>query len=118
MFEKLTKLFKSNKESPEQLYLREHKIEFDVDQGYIIDGVVLNTLSERLSYFSNRKLKNFDDLNAVYMRSMLINEKIDLEIANQNFVQRLGNTEVNLLELKQIIATLNHYYRTFLRDKA
>lgn len=118
MFEKLTKLLKGNKESPEQCYLREHKIELDLEQGYLIDGLVLNSLSERLSYFSNRKLHNFDDLNALYLRSMLINEKIDLEIAHQNFVQRLGNTEANLLQLKQIIATLNQYYRTFLRDKA
>lgn len=117
MFEKLIKLLKGNKESPEQIYLRENNIEFDLEQGYIVDGVVANLLSERLSYFSNRKLQNFDDLKALYFRAMMINEKIDLEIANRSFVQRLGNTEANLLELKQIILKLNQYYRTFLRDR-
>ena len=48
---------------------------------------------------------------------MIINEKIDLEIANQRFVARLGNTEENLLQLKQIIQKLNDYYRQFLREK-
>ena len=112
-----SKLFKSSKPSPEQLFLEENNIQFNQEQGYIVDGVVVNKLSERLSYFSNRKLTQFDDLKALYFTAMIINEKIDLEIANQRFVTRLGNTEENLLQLKQIIQKLNDYYRNFLREK-
>ncbi|OTG64182.1 hypothetical protein B9T29_01720 [Acinetobacter sp. ANC 3903] len=110
-------LFKSSKPSPEQLYLQDNNIQFDPEQGYIVDGIVVNQLSERLAYFSNRKLNNFDDLKVLYFTAILINEKIDLEIANQRFVARLGNTEENLLQLKQIIKKLNDYYRNFLREK-
>ena len=117
MFNKLSQLFKGSKESPEQLYLDEHRIQFDDVKGYIIDGVVLNSLSERLEYFSNRKLTQFDDLKQLYSAAMIINEKIDLEIANQRFVARLGNTEENLLQFKQYLKLLNDYYRQFIRDK-
>ncbi|MEJ2898903.1 hypothetical protein [Acinetobacter sp. NS-4] len=110
-------LFKSSNPSPEQLFLQENNIQFDQEQGYIVDGIVVNQLSERLAYFSNRKLNNFDDLKALYFTAILINEKIDLEIANQRFVARLGNNEENLLQLKQIIKKLNDYYRNFLREK-
>ena len=112
-----SRLFKSSKPSPEQLFLEENNIQFTKEQGYIVDGIVLNEWSERLSYFSNRKLTQFDDLKELYFTSMIINEKIDLEIANQRFVARLGNTEENLLQLKQIIQKLNDYYRNFLREK-
>lgn len=112
-----SKLFKSSKPSPEQVFLEENNIQFNQEQGYIVDGLVVNELSERLSYFSNRKLTQFDDLKALYFTAMIINEKIDLEIANQRFVARLGNTEENLLQLKQIIQKLNDYYRNFLREK-
>lgn len=117
MFNKLSQLFKGSKESPEQLYLDEHRIQFDDVKGYIIDGVVLNSLSERLEYLSNRKLMHFDDLKQLYSAAMIINEKIDLEIANQRFVARLGNTEENLLQFKQYLKLLNDYYRQFIRDK-
>ncbi|MGE8654138.1 MULTISPECIES: hypothetical protein [unclassified Acinetobacter] len=117
MFNKLSQLFKGSKESPEQLYLDEHRIQFDDVKGYIIDGVVLNSLSERLEYLSNRKLTHFDDLKQLYSAAMIINEKIDLEIANQRFVARLGNTEENLLQFKQYLKLLNDYYRQFIRDK-
>ncbi|KAB0624122.1 hypothetical protein F7P75_13290 [Acinetobacter gandensis] len=100
-----------------QLYLDEHRIQFDDVKGYIIDGVVLNSLSERLEYLSNRKLTHFDDLKQLYSAAMIINEKIDLEIANQRFVARLGNTEENLLQFKQYLKLLNDYYRQFIRDK-
>ena len=112
-----SKLFKSSKPSAEQLFLEENDIRFHPEQGYIVDGVVVNELSERLSYFSNRKLTQFDDLKALYSAAMIINEKIDLEIVSQRFVARLGNTEENLLQLKQIIQKLNQYYRNFLREK-
>ncbi|OAL79734.1 hypothetical protein AY606_03515 [Acinetobacter sp. SFB] len=112
-----SRLFKSSKPSAEQLFLEENNILFHPEQGYIVDGVVVNELSERLSYFSNRKLAQFDDLKALYFAAMIINEKIDLEIASQRFVARLGNTEENLLQLKQIIQKLNDYYRNFLREK-
>lgn len=117
MLNKLTGLFKSSKPTPEQLYLQENNIQFDLEQGYIVDGIVINEWSERLSYFSNRKLNKFDDLKALYFTAMIINEKIDLEIANQRFVVRLGNTEENLLQLKQVVKKLNDYYRNFKREK-
>ncbi|CAB1212561.1 hypothetical protein [Acinetobacter bouvetii] len=110
-------LFKSSKPSPEQLFLQENNIQFDPEQGYIVDDIVVNEWSERLSYFSNRKLTTFDDLKALYFTAMIINEKIDLEIANQRFVTRLGNTEENLLQLKQVVKKLNDYYRNFKREK-
>ncbi len=117
MLNKFAGLFKSSKESAEQLFLQQQNIRFDQVQGYIVDGIVVNELSERLAYFSNRKLSHFDDLKKLYFTAMIINEKIDLEIANQRFVARLGNTEENLLQLKQIIQKLNDYYRQFLREK-
>ena len=117
MLNKLSQLFKSSKESPEQLYLEEHHIQYDETQGYSIDGVVLNTLSERMEYLSNRKLKDFNDLKQLYSVAMIINEKIDLEIANQRFVARLGNTEENLLQFKNYVKILNDYYRQFIRDR-
>ncbi|MFH7766549.1 hypothetical protein [Acinetobacter sp. BSP-28] len=117
MLNKLTGLFKSSKPTPEQLYLQENNIQFDPEQGYIVDGLVVNEWSERLSYFSNRKLTKFDDLKALYFTAMIINEKIDLEIANQRFVAHLGNTEENLLQLKQVVKKLNDYYRNFKREK-
>ena len=112
-----SRLFKSSKPSTEQVFLEENNIQFYPEQGYIVDGIVVNELSERLSYFSNRKLTQFDDLKALYSAAMIINEKIDLEIVSQRFVARLGNTEENLLQLKQIIQKLNQYYRNFLREK-
>ena len=48
---------------------------------------------------------------------MLINEKIDLEIANERFVARVGNNLENLTELKRMIKLLNDYYYQFIRDK-
>ena len=47
-----------------------------------------------------------------------MNEKIDLEIASGRYVARLGNTQENLLEFKEIIRKLNDYYREFKRDKS
>lgn len=117
MFDKFAGLFKSKKETAEQIYLREQAIEYDPDQGYIVNGTVMNTFAERIEYFSNRRLKNFNDLKMLYDNTMIINEKIDLEIANQRFVARLGNTEENLTELKVFIQKLNDYYRAFIRDK-
>lgn len=116
MLNKLAQIF-SKKPSGEQVYLKQNRIEFNDSQGFVVDGFVLNDLSERLEYFSNRKLKKFDDLKELYFKSMLINEKIDLEIANQRFLARLGNTEENLLQLKAYIALLNDYYRQFKREK-
>ncbi len=112
-----SELYKSSKPSPEQLFLEENNIQFNQEQGYIVDGIILNEWSERLSYFSNRKLNTFDDLKALYFTAMIINEKLDLEIANQRFVTRLGNNEENLLQLKQVIKKLNDYYRNFKREK-
>lgn len=117
MWQRLSGLFKSNQLSAEQQFLQDNEIEFNPVQGYIIQGVVLNDWSARLLYFSNRKLSQFDDLKALYFASLVINEKIDLEIAHQRFVTRLGNTEENLVQLKQAIETLNAYYRQFIRDQ-
>lgn len=117
MLNKIVDFFKSDKETPEQVYLKENHIEYDVERGFIINGVIVNEWSERLEYFSNRRVKKFDDLKALYAAGIIINEKIDLEITSQRFVARLGNTEENLLELKQVVKLLNDYYKNFLRDK-
>ena len=116
MLNKLAQIF-TKKPSAEQVFMEQNRIEFNDEQGFIVDGFVLNDLSGRLEYFSNRKLKKFDDLKDLYFKAMLINEKIDLEIANNRFVVRLGNTEENLLQLKAYIALLNDYYRQFKREK-
>ena len=116
MLNKLAQIF-TKKPSAEQVFMEQNRIEFNDEQGFMINGFVLNDLSERLEYFSNRKLKKFDDLKDLYFKAMLINEKIDLEIANNRFVVRLGNTEENLLQLKAYIALLNDYYRQFKHEK-
>jgi hypothetical protein len=98
-------------------FLQQHQIEYD-EKGFIIEGIVLNAIhAERLVYFSNRRISQFDDLNALFYSAMLINEKIDLEIANERFVARLGNNLENLTELKRMIKLLNDYYYQFIRDK-
>ena len=118
MLTKLTNLWKRKKDAPEQQYLLQHQIEYDENKGFIIAGVVINDIhAERLSYFSNRRISQFDDLNALFYSAMLINEKIDLEIAHQRFNASLGNTEENLLQFKMILKKLNDYYRNFLRDQ-
>ena len=48
---------------------------------------------------------------------MLINEKIDLEIANQRLNTRIGNTEENLRHFQSILQRLGEYYRQFEREK-
>nr|WP_174505804.1 hypothetical protein [Acinetobacter sp. Marseille-Q1620] len=117
MFSKLSGLFKGNKETQEEIYLREKHIQFDPEQGYIVDGIIVNDLSKRLEYFSNRKLTQFNDLKSLFYTSILINEKIDLEIASGRYVEYLGNNQENLQQLKEIIEKLNDYYRNFLRNK-
>ncbi|MDX8252828.1 hypothetical protein [Acinetobacter pittii] len=118
MFKKLTQLFQGSKETPEQIYLQENQLRFDSEHGPMIKNVVINEKwSEHLEYFSNRKLQNFDNLPKLFQITPQINEKIDLEIATQRYVERLGNTEQKLLELKAVIQILNQYYVLFLRDK-
>ncbi|MGE8643170.1 hypothetical protein [Acinetobacter vivianii] len=117
MLSQLTNLFKSSKETPEQLFLKEHALSFDAEQGAILGGVVLSELGFRLEYFSNRKLDRFDDLEKLFRIAPQINEKIDLEIHSQRFVERLGNNEENLKELKQAIKVLNDYYVKFKRAR-
>lgn len=117
MLSQLSSLFKSSKETPEQLFLKEHALAFDTEHGTILDGVKLNELGFRLEYFSNRKLDRFDDLEKLFRIAPQINEKIDLEIHSQRFVERLGNTEENLKELKQAIKVLNDYYVKFKRAR-
>ena len=117
MLSQLSSLFKSSKETPEQLFLKEHALTFDKECGAILKGVKLNELCFRLEYFSNRKLDHFDDLAKLFEISPQINEKIDLEIHSQRFVERLGNTEQNLQELKQAIKVLNDYYVKFKRAR-
>ncbi|APR70113.1 hypothetical protein [Acinetobacter haemolyticus] len=117
MLSQLSSLFKSSKETPEQLFLKEHALAFDTEHGTILNGVKLNELGFRLEYFSNRKLDHFDDLAKLFEISPQINEKIDLEIHSQRFVERLGNTEQNLQELKQAIKVLNDYYVKFKRAR-
>lgn len=118
MFDKISSLFKSNKPTPEQLYMEEHQLSFEEGKGYIVAGLVLNEVhAQKLEHLSNRRITSFDDLKALYNASMIINEKIDLEIANGRFAAHLGNTAENLTELKQLIKILTDYYRGFLRDK-
>lgn len=117
MFGKIAALFKGNQKAAEQAYLQEKNIQIDAEHGFIVDGIVVNTLSERLTYFSNRKLQNFDDLQDLFYKAILINEKIDLEIASGRYVVRLGNNEENLNQLKEIIRKLNDYYKEFKREK-
>ncbi|MBJ9984353.1 hypothetical protein IAE19_02720 [Acinetobacter sp. S40] len=117
MLNKLSNLFKSGKPSPEQQYMQQHQIQFDAIRGYSVDGIVMNDLAERLEYFSNRKLSNFNDLEQLYLRSILINEKVDLEIATGRYVTRLNNNEENLNQFKILIEKLNQYYRKFKRDQ-
>jgi len=117
MLSQLTNLFKSSKETPEQLFFKEHALSFDAEHGVILGGVVLNELGFRLEYFSNRKLDRFDDLEKLFRIAPQINEKIDLEIHSQRFVERLGNNEENLKELKQAIKVLNDYYVKFKRAR-
>ncbi|MGE8542271.1 hypothetical protein [Acinetobacter sp. ANC 3813] len=118
MFDKISSLFKSHKPTPEQLYMAEHQISFEEGKGYIVAGIILNEVhGPRLEHLSNRRIKNFDDLKALYNASMIMNEKIDLEIVNGRFAAHLGNTAENLTELKKLIKVLNEYYRGFLRDK-
>lgn len=118
MFNKITSLFKSNKPTPAQLYLAEHHIEYSEEHGFVVDGIELNaTLGERLNFLSNRRLTKFDDLQALYAAAMIINERIDLEIATERYVARLGNSKENLLEFKRILKLLNDYYRQFIRDQ-
>lgn len=118
MFKKLTQLFQGSKETPEQIYLQENQLRFNSEHGPVIKNVVINEKwSEHLEYFSNRKIQNFDNLPKLFQITPQINEKIDLEIATQRYVERLGNTEQKLLELKSVIQILNQYYVLFLRDK-
>ena len=117
MFNKLTDLFK-RKPDPEQLFLAEQNIQWSDEQGFVVDGVILNqVLGQRLHYLSNRRLERFDDLAALYFAAMLINEKIDLEIATGRYAVHVGNTEENLLAFKAIVAKLNQYYRDFKRER-
>lgn len=117
MFRKISEFFQGNKNTAEQAFLTEQNIQIDAEQGFIVDGIVVNELSERLVYFSNRKLQNFDDLKSLFYTAILINEKIDLEIASGRYVVRLGNNEENLKQLKQVIYKLNAYYKEFKREK-
>lgn len=117
MLSQLSNLFKSSKQTPEQLFLKEHALSFDAEQGPILNGVVLNDLGFRLEYFSNRKLERFDDLEKLFRIAPQINEKIDLEIHSQRFVERLGNNEDKLKQLKQAIKVLNDYYVKFKRAR-
>lgn len=117
MLSQFSNLFKSSKQTPEQLFLKEHALSFDADQGPILNGVVLNDLGFCLEYFSNRKLERFDDLEKLFRIAPQINEKIDLELHSQRFVERLGNNEENLKQLKQAIKVLNDYYVKFKRAR-
>ena len=118
MFSKITELFKGKEAKTEREFLEKNNIQIDSELGFIVDGVVLNReLEARLEYFSNRKLKNFDDLKELFYKAILMNEKIDLEIASGRYVIRLGNTEENLKQFKIIIQKLCDYYKEFKRER-
>ena len=117
MFKKLTTLF-HGQAAQKQAFMQQQHIEWNERQGYIVDGIVLNEqLAERLNYLSNRRLNHFDDLKKLYLATMLINEKIDLEIAQQRYQQAVGNNEENLRHMQSILQRLGEYYRQFLREK-
>lgn len=118
MLKKLSSLFKGGQSAAKQQFLEQNHIQWNAEEGYIVDGIILNReLAERLVYLSNRRINTFDDLAALYLASMLINEKIDLEIAQQQLNQRIGNTEENLRHFQSILKRLGEYYRQFLREK-
>lgn len=118
MFKQFKNLFVSKEETLRQSFLKEHQLEFDEEKGFILADIILNeALGKRLEYLSNRRMKRFDDLEALYFAAMMINEKIDLEIATQRFALNLDNNEQNLREFQQIVKTLNDYYRQFIRAK-
>ena len=117
MLKNLKQLFSQKSKAIEKQFLFENGIQYDQKQGYIINGQIVNELSARLEYLSNRRMKSFNNLKELYLNAIIINEKIDLEIATQRFSINLGNTEENLLEFKQMVNKLNEYYRKFLRDK-
>lgn len=117
MFNKVLSWFATNKETAEQVFMREHHLQYDAVHGYILNGQILNEWAERLEYFSNRKLKSFDDLKELFYKGMMIKEKIDLELAREQFVTRLGNNQENLSQLKHAIIVLNDYYHLHVRDK-
>lgn len=117
MLKKLTALFQTQS-SAKQAFLTSRNMQWNEQQGFIVDGLVLNeVLAERLYYLSNRRLNTFDDLKAVYLATMLMNEKIDLEIAQQSFNARLANNEENLRHFQTILQRLGEYYREFVREK-
>lgn len=117
MLNRIADLFKGKEAKAELEFLEKNNIQIDTERGFIVDGIVANSLSERLEYFSNRKLNNFDDLKELFYKAILINEKIDLEIASGRYVARLGNNEENLQQLKTVIFKLNDYYKQFKRDR-
>lgn len=118
MFSKFKKIFQSSSKNQEEaLFLQAQNIQYDIEKGYIVDGIIVNELAERLEYFSNRRMKKFDDLKELFFNAMIINEKIDLELATKKYITRLGNTPENLQQLKIIVNKLSDYYRKFLRDK-
>lgn len=118
MLGKITELFKGKAAKAELEFLEKNNIKNDTELGFIVDGIVLNQeLVARLEYFSNRKLKNFDDLKELFYKAILMNEKIDLEIASGRYVARLGNTEENLKQFKIIIQKLCDYYKEFKRER-
>jgi hypothetical protein len=117
MLNRIADLFKGKEAKAELEFLEKNNIQIDAERGFIVDGIVANSLSERLEYFSNRKLNNFDDLKELFYKAILINEKIDLEIASGRYVARLGNNEENLQQLKTVIFKLNDYYKQFKRDR-
>ena len=116
MLGKISGLFKK-KPSAEQIYLEEHKIKIDPVLGFIIDGVVLKELTDKLVFFSNRKVSAFEDLENLFYRGILIKEKIDLELNTGSFTARVGNNEENLKQFRHYIVLLNDYYRLFVREK-
>lgn len=118
MLNKISQLFQNKQAIAEAEFLKQHQLQFDNEQGVIYQGLILNAhLAERLNYLSNRRLSDFNDLSALYDHAMLINEKIDLEIAHQRYAKHLNNNESNLREFQAILKILNQYYREFKREK-
>lgn len=116
MLKKLSQLFQSKpKEDPEQQFCEAHGLAFDPELGVSLNGLALSDMNESLHYLSNRRVEDINNLKAVYDAGMIIHEKIDLELASQRFVTRLGHTEERLKEIKHAVHILEQYYRQFKR---
>lgn len=116
MLKKLSQLFQSKQPDPKEEFCRINALEFDTEKGIVFQKIELSKYQENLTYLSNRRVSDFNDIAKVYDAAMIIQEKIDLELAAGRYVARLGHDEHTLRFLKAAVETLSLYYRQFVRD--